>query len=56
MLLNAVAKPGEGNLQEDGVFGKKTDTALRDFEHKVGLSVDGIASLRVWRELLARTS
>lgn len=51
--LNAVGNYG---LIVDGVFGAKTDTALRDFQKKNGLSVDGIAGPKTWSKLGYPTS
>ena len=38
--LNAL---GYGQLSEDGIFGTKTEAALRKFQRDYGLTVDGIA-------------
>ena len=41
-------------LDEDGVFGKKTKAAVRDYQKKNGLTmVDGIAGDETWGSLLA---
>ena len=37
----------------DGVFGEKTDRAVRWFQRQKGLSVDGIVGRRTWKALLA---
>lgn len=38
----------------DGVFGTRTYTAVRNFQSKVGLSVDGIVGCNTWRALQER--
>ena len=39
-------------LSIDGSFGGKTDTALRDFQKKHGLTVDGVCGKNSWNKLL----
>ena len=42
------------SLDEDGIFGKKTRAAVRDYQKKNGLRmVDGIAGDETWGSLLA---
>lgn len=39
------------NLQVDGIFGPITDEAVRDFQKKNGLVVDGIVGENTWQKL-----
>lgn len=38
-------------LNQDGIFGKNTQTAVESFQKRVGLEVDGIVARQTWREL-----
>ncbi len=38
----------------DGIFGSRTDEAVRDFQAGAGLVVDGIVGRNTWEKLLAR--
>ena len=40
------------NLTADGAFGPGTLAAVKDFQHKHGLSVDGIAGYSTWEAVL----
>ena len=40
------------NLQEDGIFGTKTQSAVREYQQKNGLAVDGIVGNNTWGSLL----
>lgn len=35
----------------DGIFGSATQTAVRNYQQSVGLSVDGIIGCNTWRSL-----
>lgn len=53
-LQNELNKRGY-SLDEDGVFGKKTRAAVRDYQKKNGLKmVDGIAGDETWGSLMAQ--
>ena len=41
-------------LDEDGVFGKKTRAAVRDYQKKNSLRLDGIAGDETWGSLLGQ--
>jgi len=40
------------SLDVDGVFGSKTQSAVRDYQSKSGLAVDGIVGTNTWNSLL----
>lgn len=40
------------NLTADGAFGPGTLAAVKDFQHKHGLTVDGIAGYSTWEAVL----
>jgi peptidoglycan hydrolase-like protein with peptidoglycan-binding domain len=50
--LNHVA--GHDRLQVDGIFGPRTEAAVRDFQQNEHLSVDGIVGRQTWTALLKR--
>ncbi len=47
ILLNQVGY----NLEADGHFGRMTDTAVKDFQQKNNLTVDGIVYTQTWAKL-----
>ena len=44
------------NLATDGVFGKNTLAAVRDYQSKNGLTVDGIVGKNTWNSLLGKSA
>lgn len=50
ILQTALNKNGY-NLKVDGIFGEKTEKAVRDFQTKKELSIDGIAGPKTWSAL-----
>ena len=42
---------GYNDLDRTGFFGPKTEAAVRDFQEKHGLKVDGIVTLNVWQAM-----
>ena len=42
-----------GQAGADGSFGPATDSAVRSFQSKKGLTVDGIVGKKTWTRLLA---
>jgi peptidoglycan hydrolase-like protein with peptidoglycan-binding domain len=49
-MLNFVA--GVDNLDVDGIFGPRTEAAVRGFQQNENLSVDGIVGRQTWTALL----
>lgn len=47
---------GYGSVTVDGVFGSGTETAVRDFQSKRGLTVDGVVGLNTWHALVTGSS
>lgn len=39
-------------VKQDGICGKDTETAIKNFQHKNNLQVDGCVGLNTWRALL----
>ena len=52
LLQLALNRAGYGELATDGIFGPKTDRALRQFQGKSGLLADGVAGRDTNRALL----
>lgn len=51
MLQHTLNEVGCYGLIEDGVFGSKTEIALKDYQRKFGLTPDGIAGPKTWSKL-----
>jgi peptidoglycan hydrolase-like protein with peptidoglycan-binding domain len=51
-MLNFVK--GVDDLDVDGIFGPKTEAAVRDFQQNENLAVDGIVGKQTWTALLRR--
>src|SRR2546423_11815842 len=49
---NLSGDPSRG-VQVDGIFGPKTDEAVRGFQQSLGIGVDGIVGSLSWRALLS---
>jgi uncharacterized protein (TIGR02594 family) len=49
-LLNTRLQPSP-NLQTDGEFGARTESAVRLYQSSVGLGIDGVAGPRTWAAL-----
>jgi peptidoglycan hydrolase-like protein with peptidoglycan-binding domain len=49
---NLSGDPGKG-LQIDGIFGPKTNAAVRGFQQALGLAIDGIVGPLTWRALVS---
>lgn len=55
-LQQALNKACQYGLNEDGVFGSKTETTLKEYQRKYGLTPDGIAGPKTWSKLGYSTS
>ena len=51
LLQLALNRAGAGELETDGVFGVKTEAALRRFQRETGLNPDGVAGRETHRAL-----
>jgi peptidoglycan hydrolase-like protein with peptidoglycan-binding domain len=49
---NLSGNPAQG-VQVDGIFGPKTDEAVRGFQQALGIAVDGIVGPVTWRALVS---
>lgn len=54
--LQSVLNEHGYDLAVDGIFGVKTQAAVRDYQKKNGLKLDGIAGKETWGSLLAKPS
>jgi peptidoglycan hydrolase-like protein with peptidoglycan-binding domain len=50
-IQEALNSSGNYNLTVDGVWGDKTDAAIKDYQKNNGLSVDGIVGEKTWGSL-----
>lgn len=50
-LQEALNKVGNYGLAADGIFGAKTEAAVRDYQKKNELSIDGICGPKTWSKL-----
>lgn len=55
-LQEALNKAGNYGLTVDGIFGGKTEGAVRDYQKKNELSIDGICGPKTWSKLGYDTS
>lgn len=55
-LQEALNKAGNYGLATDGIFGAKTDAAVKDFQRKNKLGVDGIVGPQTWTALGFKTT
>ncbi len=51
-LLQFILNQNGYNVSVDGIFGSRTQNAVRNFQQRNGLSVDGIVGQNTWRTLL----
>jgi len=49
-LLNKHLRPSAG-LKVDGVFGPRTEAAVRRYQASVGIGIDGIVGIHTWAAL-----
>lgn len=49
---NLSGDPSQG-LQIDGIFGPRTEAAVRGFQQALGIGVDGIVGPLTWRGLVS---
>jgi peptidoglycan hydrolase-like protein with peptidoglycan-binding domain len=51
-MQQMIKETGVATLNEDGNFGPKTEAAVRDFQQRKHLAVDGIVGKQTWTALL----
>ena len=51
MTLQMALNSAGYSLSADGIFGAKTEAAVKDYQRKNGLTVDGIAGPKTWSRL-----
>jgi peptidoglycan hydrolase-like protein with peptidoglycan-binding domain len=51
LLQLALAADGQADMEVNGVFDRATEQAVRDFQRRKGLVVDGIVGCRTWQAL-----
>jgi peptidoglycan hydrolase-like protein with peptidoglycan-binding domain len=51
LLQLALTADGQADIEINGVFDRATETAVRDFQRRKGLVVDGIVACRTWQAL-----
>ena len=49
--LQNMLKAAGANIKADGVFGRNTNTAVRNFQSSAGIGVDGVVGPRTWNKL-----
>lgn len=54
MLLNEIGFRDQNgaHLQNDGIFGAKTEYAVKNYQRKRGLTVDGVVGFETWNRIL----
>jgi peptidoglycan hydrolase-like protein with peptidoglycan-binding domain len=50
-----VGSPRNG-MRVDGIFGPRTDAAVRGFQHSTGLTTDDLVGPQTWQALISATS
>ena len=51
-LLRGATRPDWKKLEADGIFGPKTEAAVREFQQEVKIKVDGIVGQETWTKLI----
>ena len=55
LIQSLLNDAGYGSLAADGIFGVRTDAAVKQFQKDRGLTVDGIVGSQTWGALLPPT-